>query len=117
MSTKIDDALLLDVRLAELTPEAMAAIEALERELGDGVHLLAVRALRFDYVLEVKLAANRWVPFEEAYPDLEQIVTRHPDEVAARAAKARAKDLFRSPRLARLKKRPIRIRRVAVSEA
>lgn len=101
---------MLNVKVAQLSEAELQAIRDLERSLGDKVCLLAVEKEGALYVLEVKMAPNRWQRIDQAYPEIDGLrayFQRHED---ARDAKAALKSFLNSSKANALQKRPIRIR-------
>ena len=101
---------MLDVKAAQLSPAELNAIRDLEKTLGDKVCLLAVQKEGALYVLEAKLAPNRWKRVDRVYPEIENLkpfFQRHED---AHDAKAALKSFLNSAKGRTLNKRPIRIR-------
>ncbi len=101
---------MLNVKVAQLPPEDLEAIRAFEKTLGGNVCLLAVEKSEALYVLEAKLAPNRWQRVDRVYPeidDLRAFYDRHQD---AHSAKAALKGYLNSSGARQLTKRPIRIR-------
>ena len=101
---------MLNVKVAQVSPDQIKAIRDLEKSLGGRVCLLAVEKEGALYVLEAKLAPNRWERIDRVYPeipDLRAFFRRHED---AHDAKAALKAFLNSPRAKAFQKRPIRIR-------
>ena len=101
---------MLNVKVAQLQPEDLEAIRAFEKTLRSNVCLLAVEKSEALYVLEAKLAPNRWQRVDRAYPeiaDLKAFYDRHQD---AHSAKAALKAYLNSAGARKITKRPIRIR-------
>lgn len=101
---------MLNVKVAQLSAAELQAIRDLEKSLGGKVCLLAVEKEGALYVLEAKLAPNRWKRIDRVYPEIEDLrayFQRHDD---AHDAKAALKAFLNSNRGKRLQKRPIRIR-------
>ena len=101
---------MLNVKVAELSPDELKAVRDLEKTLGGKVCLLAVEKEGALYVLEAKIAPNRWERIDRVYPEIEGLkdfFQRHED---AHDAKAALKSFLNSPRAKALQKRPIRIR-------
>jgi hypothetical protein len=101
---------MLNVKVAQLSPEELKAIRDLEKTLNDAVCLLAVEKKGALYVLEAKMAPNRWKRIDRVYPEIEDLQAffqRHED---AHDAKAALKSFLNSPKAKSLQKRPIRIR-------
>lgn len=101
---------MLNVKVASLPAEDLEAIRAFEKTLRGNVCLLAVEKSKALYVLEAKLAPNRWQRVDRTYPevgDLKAFYDRHPD---AHNAKAALKAFLNSTAARNITKRPIRIR-------
>ncbi len=101
---------MLNVKVAKLRPEDLEAIRNFEKTLKGDVCLLAVEKSEALYVLEAKLAPNRWRRVDLTYPeiaDLRAFFDNHPD---AHDAKAALKAYLNSSGARHLTKRPIRIR-------
>ncbi|MGD9329774.1 MAG: hypothetical protein PVJ53_00610 [Desulfobacterales bacterium] len=101
---------MLDVKVAQLSPADLQAIRDLEQSLGDRVCLLAIEKEGALYVLEAKMAPNRWQRIDQVYPEIEDLrvfYRRHED---AHHAKAALKSFLNSAKANSLQKRPIRIR-------
>lgn len=101
---------MLNVKVAQLSEAQLQAIRDLETSLGDTVCLLAVEKEGALYVLEAKIAPNRWQRVDHVYPDIDGLhpyFQRHED---ARDAKGALKAFLNSRKAKALRKRPIRIR-------
>jgi len=101
---------MLNVKVAELSPDELKAVRDLEKTLGGKVCLLAVEKEGALYVLEAKIAPNRWERIDRVYPEIEGLKAffqRHED---AHDAKAALKSFLNSAKAKQLQKRPIRIR-------
>lgn len=101
---------MLNVKVASLPPEDLEAIRAFEKTLSSDVCLLAVEKSEALYVLEAKLAPNRWRRVDKTYPeisDLKAFYDRHQD---AHEAKAALKAFLNSAGARNITKHPIRIR-------
>ena len=88
----------------------MEAIRAFEKTLSGNVCLLAVEKSEALYVLEAKLAPNRWLRVDRTYPEIEDLKAffdRHED---AHDAKTALKAFLNSAKARNITKRPIRIR-------
>lgn len=101
---------MLNVKVASLPPEDLESIRAFEKTLSGNICLLAVEKSEALYVLEAKLAPNRWKRVDRTYPeisDLKAFYDRHQD---AHEAKAALKAFLNSAGARNITKRPIRIR-------
>lgn len=101
---------MLNVKVAQLSPDDLKAIRDLEKRLGDQVCLLAVEKEGALYALEAKMAPNRWERIDRVYPEIEDLKAffqRHED---AHDAKAALKSFLNSAKAKHLQKRPVRIR-------
>ncbi|MBL0715308.1 MAG: hypothetical protein JJV98_16585 [Desulfosarcina sp.] len=101
---------MLNVKVAKLHAEDLEAIRAFEKTLGGNVCLLAVEKSEALYVLEAKLAPNRWHRVDRVYleiTDLKAFYDRHED---AHTAKAALKTFLNSTAARNITKRPIRLR-------
>jgi hypothetical protein len=85
-------------------------IRDLEQTLGDRVCLLAVEKEDALYVLEAKMAPNRWKRIDRVYPEIENLKAFFQQHEDAHDAKAALKSFLNSGRAKHLQKRPIRIR-------
>jgi hypothetical protein len=101
---------MLNVKVAELSPDALKAIRDLEKSLGDGVCLLAVEKEGALYVLEAKIAPNRWKRIDQVYSAINQLRAFFQNHEDAHDAKAALKSFLNSPKGKTFPKRPIRIR-------
>jgi len=101
---------MLNVKVAKLCATELKAIRDLEKSLGEKVCLLAVEKEGALYVLEAKIAPNRWDRVDHVYPGIKNICAffkRHED---AHDAKAALKSFLNSAKARPLPKKPIRIR-------
>jgi hypothetical protein len=101
---------MLNVKVAQLPPEDLEAIRTFEKTLSENICLLAVEKSAALYVLEAKLAPNRWQRVDRTYPEiieLQAFYDRHED---AHEAKAALKAFLNSKGAQDITKRPIRIR-------
>ncbi len=105
-----------DVQFANLGPDEVATIKALEKKLGDDIRLVAVRSKAVLYVLEAKMAPNQWLRVDRAYPQIEKLKAYFNDYEAAKESKAALKRFLINNKLS-LRKRPIRIRQIVDTEA
>ena len=101
---------MLNIKVARLTNEDLKAIRDLENSLGNKVCLLAVEKEGALYVLEAKLAPNRWKRIDQAYPEIENLRAFYQNHEDAHAAKAAFKSLLNSSKGKAFHKRPVRIR-------
>jgi hypothetical protein len=101
---------MLNVKVAQLPPEDLEAIRAFEKTLRGNVCLLAVEKSGALYVLEAKLAPNRWQRVDRAYPDIDDLKAFYDRHADAHEAKAALKAYLNSRAARNLTKRPIRIR-------
>ena len=95
---------------ATLDAAALSAIRGLEEQLGDNIHLLAVKRQRL-FVLEAKTAANQWDAVREVYPDAD-LTAYFCDKASAHLAKSALKSLLLGKWKNRFRKHPLRIREV-----
>jgi hypothetical protein len=101
---------MLNIKVARLTQEDLKAIRDLEKSLGDKVCLLAVEKEGALYVLEAKMAPNRWKRIDQAYPEIDQLRAFFQSHEDAHDAKTALKSFLNSSRGKAFMKRPIRIR-------
>jgi hypothetical protein len=101
---------MLDIKVAKLTQEDLKAIRDLEKSLGGKVCLLAVEKEGALYVLEAKMAPNRWKRVDHAYPEISDLRAFFKNHDDAHDAKASLKSFLSSPKGKTLRKHPIRIR-------
>ena len=101
---------MLNIKVARLTEEDLKAIRDFEKSLGDKVCLLAVEKEGALYVLEAKMAPNRWKRIDQAYPEIDQLRAFFQNHEDAHDAKTALKSFLNSPKGKTLQKRPIRIR-------
>ena len=101
---------MLNIKVAKLTPEDLKAIRDLEKSLGDQVCLLAVEKEGALYVLEAKMAPNRWKRIDQVYPEIKDLQAFFQNHEDAHDAKAAIKSFLNSPKGKTFQKRPIRIR-------
>jgi len=101
---------MLNIKVAQLTDEDLLAIRELEKSMGDKVCLLAVEKEGALYVLEAKIAPNRWKRIDHAYPGIEHLRAFYQSHENAHDAKAALKAFLNSPKGKAFHKRPIRIR-------
>ena len=101
---------MLNVKVAALTPEDLEAIRTFEKTLSGDVCLLAVEKSEALYVLEAKLAPNRWQRVDHTYPEINHLKAFHDRHEDAHEAKAALKAFLNSAGARNITKRPIRIR-------
>ena len=101
---------MLNIKVAKLTDEDLKAIRDLEKALGDKVCLLAVEKEGALYVLEAKMAPNRWKRIDHVYPEIDRLRAFFQNHEDAHDAKAALKSFLNSPKGKVFTKRPIRIR-------
>jgi hypothetical protein len=101
---------MLDVKVAQLSAENLKAIRDLETSLGNRVCLLAVEKEGALYVLEAKMATNRWTRIDHVYPEIDDLQAFFRDHQDAHDAKAALKSFLNSQKGKFFQKRPIRIR-------
>lgn len=101
---------MLNIKVAQLTDNDLKAIRDLEKTLGDTICLLAVEKAGALYVLEAKMAPNRWKRIDQAYPEIDHLRAFFRNHEDARDAKAALKSFLSSPKGKLFPKRPIRIR-------
>ena len=101
---------MLNIKAAQLTQENIKAIRDLEKSLGDKVCLLAVEREGALYVLEAKIAPNRWKRIDHAYPEIDHLRAFFQNHEDAHDAKAALKSFLNSTKGKSYQKRPIRIR-------
>ena len=101
---------MLNVKVAQLPPEDLEAIRAFEQTLSGNVCLLAVEKSGALYVLEAKLAPNRWQRVDRTYPEIDDLRAFYDSHEDAHSAKAALKAFLNSPGARDITKRPIRIR-------
>jgi hypothetical protein len=101
---------MLNVKVALLSPEDLEAIRHFEKTLKGNVCLLAVEKNEALYVLEAKLAPNRWQRVDRAYPEIKELRAYFDSHQDAHDAKAALKAYLNSAGARHLTKRPVRIR-------
>lgn len=101
-----------DVKVAEISDEKIKDIQALEKELGDNICLIAMEKTDSLYVLEAKLAPNVWERVDKVYPEIENLHSYFIAKEDAHLTKSSLKKLLLSQTKQKLKKRPIRMRKV-----
>jgi len=101
---------MLNIKVAQLSEQNIKAIRDLEKLLDDKICLLAVEKEGALYVLEAKIAPNRWKRIDHAYPEIEHLRAFYQSHENARDAKAALKAFLNSPKGKAFHKRPIRIR-------
>ncbi len=101
---------MLNVKVAQLLPEDLEAIRNFEKTLKGDVCLLAVEKSEALYVLEAKLAPNRWQRVDRSYPEIDDLRAFFDSHQDAHDAKAALKAFLNSTGARHLTKRPIRIR-------
>ncbi len=101
---------MLNVKVASLPPEDLEAIRTFEKTLSSNICLLAVEKSEALYVLEAKLAPNRWQRVDRAYPEISDLKAYYGHHQDAHDAKASLKAFLNSAGARSLTKRPIRIR-------
>ena len=100
-----------DIRMADLTPEELKEVRALEEKLG-GICLLAVEKSEALYAVEAKMEANVWMTVDRVYPEIKHLKSYYDNKEDALLAKSALKNLIRGGRRVREKKRPIRVRQL-----
>ncbi|MBU2550895.1 MAG: hypothetical protein KKB20_20965 [Proteobacteria bacterium] len=100
-----------EMKPADLTPQELAEIKALEARLGR-VCLVAVRPVEAMYAVEAKLEPNVWVPVDQVYPEFENLNSYYQDREDAAATKTALKNLLRGRTDLKSRRRPIRVRRI-----
>ncbi|MCG8376242.1 MAG: hypothetical protein MI702_07150 [Chlorobiales bacterium] len=100
-----------EINLANLSEEELAAIKALEKELGR-VCLVAVEKKEAFFAVEAKLGPNNWVPVSQAFPEMAGLASYYADREDAQAAKSSLKSLLTGRPELRPIKKPIRIRKI-----
>jgi hypothetical protein len=107
-----------DVKIAELAPADIQTIKALEAKLGPHICLVAVERRNVLYVLEAKLAPNRWQRVDQVYPDIERLRAYFKDHGDAKSSKAALKSYLKHHHAnGVVVKRPIRIRQIVNTES
>ena len=101
---------MLNIKVARLTQENLNAIRDLEKSLGDNICLLAVEKEGALYVLEAKMAPNRWERVDHAFPEIGDLRAFFQSHEDAHVAKTALKSFLNSPKGKAFVKRPIRIR-------
>jgi hypothetical protein len=102
-----------DIKIANLSTEDIATIRALEKKLGDNICLVAVEKRDVLYAIEAKIAANRWCPVDEVYPEIKHLRAYYSVYEDAKEAKAGLKSyLIGQKATSKIVKRPIRIRQI-----
>ena len=101
---------MLDVKVAQLSSADLKAIRDLEKSLGDKVCLLAIEKEGALYVLEAKMAPNRWQRIDQVYPEIKELRVFYQRHEDAHDAKAALKSFLNTAKAKSLQKRPIRIR-------
>ncbi len=101
---------MLNVKVAQLHPEDLEAIRNFEKTLKGNICLLAVEKSEALYVLEAKLAPNRWQRVDRTYPQINDLAAFFDSHQDAHDAKAALKAYLNSTGARHLTKRPIRIR-------
>ncbi|MFH1091410.1 MAG: hypothetical protein V1742_07560 [Pseudomonadota bacterium] len=99
------------MKLANLKPEELEEIKALEAKLG-GVCLVAVEKAEALYAVEAKLAPDHWAPVDQVYPEIENLKSYFASGDDAAAAKGALKSLLAGKRNFKAGKRPIRVKRI-----
>jgi hypothetical protein len=106
-----------DLKIAELSPEDLETIRALEKKLGPSIRLVAVETKDVLYALEAKMAPNTWRRVDAVYPEIRDIKAYYADQDTAKEAKGWLKGFLINNTLnPKPKKRPIRIRQVVNTE-
>ena len=62
-----------DTKIAEINENKLKDIQALEKQLGDNICLVALEKTGSLFVLEAKLAPNIWERVDKVYPELENL--------------------------------------------
>jgi hypothetical protein len=107
-----------DLKIAQLSPEDLDTVRALEKKLGPNIRLVAVETKAVLYALEAKMGPNEWQRVDTVYPEIKDIKAYYAQEEAAKEAKGWLKGFLINNNLnPRPKKRPIRIRQVVNTEA
>ena len=101
-----------DSKVADLTEEKIENIRELESKLGDNICLVAMERAGAIYVLEAKLAPNAWERVDKVYPELENLRAYYVSQEDAHLTESSLKKLLNGPVKQKLKKRPIRIRKI-----
>jgi hypothetical protein len=105
------------LKIAELSPEDIETIRALEKKLGPTIRLVAVEAKSVIYALEAKMAPNQWQRVDTVYPEIKDIKAYYANEEHAKQAKGWLKGFLINNTLnPKPQKRPIRIRQVVNTE-
>lgn len=103
-------------RFAELSPDVLAAIRTLERQMDD-VCLLAVKKSQHLYALEAKVGINDWRPVNQVMRGLPLIAAYFASEEEAKRAKGQLKNYLGSTARRRRLKRPIRIHKIPIADS
>jgi hypothetical protein len=107
-----------DLKIANLTPENLENIRALEAKLDSDIFLVAVEAIDSIYVLEAKMSSNAWKRVDKVYPEIKGFKAYYAEQDAAKEAKGWLKNFLTNNNLyPRPKKRPIRIRQTVNTES
>jgi hypothetical protein len=106
-----------EIKFADLPADKIEEIKLLEEKLGEDLCLIAVEKNQAIYALEVKLAPNRWQRIDEAYPEIEGLRPYYSSYEKANSFKAVLKSFLNSQKVkGKIKKRPIRIRKITGPE-
>ena len=101
-----------DTKVADLNEEKLKDIQALEKDLGENICLVALEKTGSLYVLEAKIAPNVWERVNEVYPELENLKAYYTSKEDAHLTKSSLKKLLNSKKKQSLNKWPIRMRKI-----
>jgi len=102
-----------DTKVADLNEEKLKNIQELEKDLGENICLVAIEKTGSLYVLEAKVAPNVWERVDKVYPELENLRAYYTLQEDAHLTKSSLKKLLNSQIKQKLKKWPIRMRKIA----
>ncbi len=101
-----------NLKIADLSPENLQAIQDLEARLGD-ICLIAAEKVKEVYILEAKLGPNKWVSVDKVYPEIQGLKAVFFTEEDAKNSKGALKSLLNSNENFKRKKKPIRVRKLS----
>jgi len=99
------------LKMAELNIGDLEQIKILEKKLGD-ICLIAVEKEDALYVLEAKVAPNKWAHVDMVYPEIENLKAYYGTEETAKLSKGALKSFLISNTKYKNQKRPVRIRKI-----